>query len=142
MRLLSVPMSTLALAPVLLAQRVAEIEPNGTVAQAQVVAIGSQVDAQLAIGEQDWYQFTVAAETHVFAAHGTPRDVEVVAVSWNGSLARLEFQRSEPAAASCVLAVVESGVLDDGGFEVLDVAPRGFTGMSVSPVAVFVPITA
>lgn len=77
----------------------------------------------------EWYQFTVANATHAFAAHGTPRDVRVVASSWNGTAASIEFERSEPASGSCVFAVVESGVFGDGGFEVLDVAPRGFGSM-------------
>ena len=80
----------------------------------------------------EWYQFTMANATHAFAAHGTPRDVRVVSSSWNGSVATLEFERSEPSRSSCVFAVVESGVIGDGGFEVLDVAPRGFDSMDAA----------
>lgn len=80
----------------------------------------------------EWYQFTLANETHVFAGHGTPRDVEVVASSWNGSVATLEFRRSEPASASCLFAVAESGTFGPGGFEVLDVAPKGFASLEAA----------
>jgi hypothetical protein len=57
----------LALAVGLAAQRLPEIEPNNTVAQAQVLTAGTQVTANLAAGEQDWYQFTLtgAAEIHL-----------------------------------------------------------------------------
>ena len=77
----------------------------------------------------EWYQFTMANVTHAFAAHGTPRDVRVLASSWNGTVATVEFERSEPSQSSCVFAVVESGILGEGGFQVLDVAPRGFASM-------------
>src|SRR5262245_58731901 len=48
------------------AQRILEQEPNGSAAAAQPVTLGSQVDANLAAGEQDWYSFTLtsAAEIH------------------------------------------------------------------------------
>jgi hypothetical protein len=54
------------LAPALMAQRVTEIEPNGTAATAQSVSLGRQVVANLAAGEQDWYSVTLtaAAEFH------------------------------------------------------------------------------
>jgi len=57
----------LALVAGLAAQRLPEIEPNNTVAQAQVLVAGTQVTANLAAGEQDWYQFTLsgAAEIHL-----------------------------------------------------------------------------
>lgn len=59
--------SALALASSLAAQRVAEIEPNNTVAQAQTIQAGTQVAANLAAGEQDWYTFalTAAGEVHL-----------------------------------------------------------------------------
>ena len=49
------------------AQRVAEIEPNDTVAQAQPILAGRHIVANLAAGEQDWYSFTLAsaAEIHL-----------------------------------------------------------------------------
>lgn len=49
-----------AIAP-LAAQRVAEAEPNNSVAQAQSIAAGQQVVANLSAGDQDWYTFTLAA---------------------------------------------------------------------------------
>jgi hypothetical protein len=79
----------------------------------------------------EWYQFTVANVTHAFAAHGVPRDVRVIRSSWNGSVATLEFERSEPSSepASCVFAVVESGTFNETGFEVFDAAPLNFTSV-------------
>lgn len=49
------------------AQRVSEVEPNNTVAQAQALVAGRQVVANLAAGEQDWYSFMLssAAEIHL-----------------------------------------------------------------------------
>ena len=51
----------------LAAQRVAEVEPNDSVAQAQPIQAGRQVTANLAAGEQDWYSFTLsrAGEIHL-----------------------------------------------------------------------------
>jgi hypothetical protein len=59
--------SALALVAGLAAQRLPEIEPNNTVAQAQTLTAGTQITANLAAGEQDWYQFTLggAAEIHL-----------------------------------------------------------------------------
>lgn len=57
--------SVLALAGGLTAQRVAEVEPNDTLAQAQVLIPGSQVTANLAAGDQDWFQFTLAGSGQV-----------------------------------------------------------------------------
>lgn len=45
----------------LLAQRLPEVEPNGTNATAQPIAIGAQIDCGLVAAEQDWFAFTVAA---------------------------------------------------------------------------------
>lgn len=63
--LASLPLPLLAAG--LAAQRVAEVEPNDTVAQAQPIVQGRQVAANLAAGEQDWYQFTLtsAGEVHL-----------------------------------------------------------------------------
>lgn len=57
----------LALAAGLAAQRLPELEPNNTVAQAQPLVAGAQITANLAAGEQDWFQFTLsgAAEIHL-----------------------------------------------------------------------------
>ncbi|MHB1260645.1 MAG: hypothetical protein ACYC2H_02895 [Thermoplasmatota archaeon] len=77
----------------------------------------------------EWYQFTVANATHAFAAHGTPRDARVVSSQWTNGTLRLEFERVDEARTSCAFAVVESGLFGAGGFERLDVAPRGFSSM-------------
>ncbi|MBK8097353.1 MAG: PPC domain-containing protein [Planctomycetes bacterium] len=55
----------LALATPLLAQRVAEVEPNNTVAQAQIITAGTQITANLQAGEQDWFTFTLAAAAEI-----------------------------------------------------------------------------
>ena len=57
--------ATLALATGLAAQRLPEIEPNDSVAQAQTLAAGTQVTANLAAGEQDWFRFTLASAAQV-----------------------------------------------------------------------------
>jgi hypothetical protein len=48
---------SLLLASPLLAQQIAEVEPNDTLAAAQLVAAGAQVDAELLVGEVDWFRF-------------------------------------------------------------------------------------
>ncbi|MFO0419821.1 MAG: hypothetical protein ACK53T_10495 [Planctomycetota bacterium] len=50
--------SSLLLATPLLAQQLPEVEPNDTAATAQVVALGAQVNCNLAAGEVDWFRFT------------------------------------------------------------------------------------
>jgi hypothetical protein len=40
---------------------VPEVEPNDTAAQAQALALGSQVDGTLVAGESDWYSFTTTS---------------------------------------------------------------------------------
>ncbi|HEX6811690.1 MAG TPA: PPC domain-containing protein [Planctomycetota bacterium] len=59
--------AALGLLASLAAQRLPELEPNNTVAQAQTLNAGAQVTANLAAAEQDWYQFTLsgAAEIHL-----------------------------------------------------------------------------
>ena len=47
------------------AQSVAELEPNGTVAQGQTLVAGQHVAANLVAGEQDWFTFTLAAPGQV-----------------------------------------------------------------------------
>lgn len=42
----------------LLAQRVPEVEPNNTAVVAQVVAMGTQIDAAFTAGDNDWFAFT------------------------------------------------------------------------------------
>ena len=58
--------ATGALAP-LTAQRVPELEPNDTPAQAQSLTASRHVEANLAAGEQDWFAFTLAnaAQVHL-----------------------------------------------------------------------------
>ena len=50
--------SSLLLATPLLAQQLPEVEPNDTAATAQVVALGAQVNCNLAAAEVDWFRFT------------------------------------------------------------------------------------
>ena len=67
MRLLaSAITSSLLLAPALLAQvRPPEVEPNDTAATANVLALGTEVQANLVAAEQDWYSFTIASAARV-----------------------------------------------------------------------------
>ncbi len=59
------------------AQRVAEVEPNNTSAAAQAIVLGSQVDATLAAGEEDWFEFSTTGGNAVLISHG-PTDVDTV----------------------------------------------------------------
>lgn len=65
MRLLTALLSSLALAPSLLAQRIPEVEPNDTNATAQAIPVGAQIDCTLAAANQDWFSFTVASATRL-----------------------------------------------------------------------------
>lgn len=65
MRLPPVVLSSIALATSLVAQRVAELEPNDTLATAQVVTLGTQVDCTLTPNDADWFTFTLGAATRV-----------------------------------------------------------------------------
>jgi len=67
MRLLASALtSSLLLAPSLLAQvRPLEVEPNDTAATADALAFGTEVQANLVAGEQDWYTFTIASAARV-----------------------------------------------------------------------------
>lgn len=101
-------------------------------------ADGAAVRGVVLLGEPgaeepaEWYQFTVANATHAFAAHGTPRDARVTSSTWSNGTLRVEFERVDEARTSCAFAVVESGHFGAGGFERLDVAPRGFTAMDAA----------
>lgn len=88
MRLLTYLLSALALAPALLAQRAPEVEPNNTAATAQVVAMGTQIDASLAAGEQDWFTFTLTTSDRVHVQVTTsnlPPTVDPVLQLWNAA---------------------------------------------------------
>ena len=62
----TLPLLTLSfLASTLAAQRVAEVEPNNTVATAQTLTFGQQVDCNLTAGDQDWFTFTVTTPSEV-----------------------------------------------------------------------------
>jgi len=55
MRLSPLFLAPLLVSPGLLAQRFAEIEPNDTVAAAQAIAVGTQIDSTLSVsGDSDW----------------------------------------------------------------------------------------
>jgi hypothetical protein len=61
----------------LCAQRGPEVEPNNSSAQAQAVALGSQLDATLVAGEQDWFSFATTGGNVRLFAHG-PTDLDTV----------------------------------------------------------------
>ncbi len=65
MRFTPLCITSLALAPALLAQRFPEVEPNGTNATAQAIAVGTQIDCSLVAAEQDWFSFSVATNTRI-----------------------------------------------------------------------------
>jgi len=54
----------------LVAQRGPEVEPNNASAQAQAVPLGSQLDATLVAGEQDWFSFATTGGNVRLFAHG------------------------------------------------------------------------
>ncbi|MBM4063205.1 MAG: hypothetical protein FJ265_19225, partial [Planctomycetes bacterium] len=58
------------LAPAVLAQRVPEVEPNNTVAQAQVINPGTP-NANLVAAESDWYAFTITGGELRVCTNGT-----------------------------------------------------------------------
>lgn len=89
-----------------------------------VLVLGTPGQAEPA----EWYQVTIANETHAFAAHAGPVDATIVGTSWTGDVARVELQREPPLAPfeACVFAVVEAGTMDAYGFVRSDVAPPGF----------------
>lgn len=62
-------LSTLSLSllftPALLAQRFPEIEPNDLPATAQLIAVGTQIDANLVAAESDWYRFVLTAAARI-----------------------------------------------------------------------------
>jgi hypothetical protein len=68
----------------LLAQRVAEIEPNDTPAQAQALTAGMHVTANLVAGEQDWFQFTLAAAGQVHVRTSGNFNVNPAVDTWVG----------------------------------------------------------
>lgn len=68
MRSTTVLLATLCATATVHAQAVAEIEPNGTVATAQLVQFGQQVQATLVAGEEDWFFFTLATAAEVHAS--------------------------------------------------------------------------
>jgi hypothetical protein len=59
--------SSLLLAAPAFAQQFPEVEPNNTSATAQVVALGTQINASLTAGDNDWYTFTTAGGYHTIS---------------------------------------------------------------------------
>lgn len=58
---------SLAASAALHAQTTTEVEPNNTVATAQLIQFGQQVQANLGAGDEDWFFFTLAATAEVHA---------------------------------------------------------------------------
>ncbi len=84
MRLSPLCLSTVLFAPALLAQRFPEVEPNGAAGTGQVVAIGTQIDANLVAAEQDWYSFSVTSSTRV-RIHTSNTDTRVALLDAAGT---------------------------------------------------------
>ncbi|MBM4247439.1 MAG: hypothetical protein FJ148_27235, partial [Deltaproteobacteria bacterium] len=87
MRLSPLLLSSLAFAPSLLAQRIPEVEPNGTNATAQAIPVGAQIDCNLAAGEQDWFSFTLPAATRI-RIHTTGADTRIALLDGTGTIYR------------------------------------------------------
>lgn len=86
MRSLLATLSTLAFATPLLAQRVAEVEPNNTAATAQAVALGVQIDANLTAGELDYYAFTTVADGEMRFSTSGSTDTRIEVTDTAGSV--------------------------------------------------------
>lgn len=84
MRLSPLVFSSLAFAPALLAQRIPEVEPNGTAATAQAILVGTQIDANLAAGEQDWFSFTLPVNTRI-RIHTSNTDTRMALLDASGT---------------------------------------------------------
>ena len=69
------------------AQRLAEIEPNNTLATAMPAPFGAQIDASLTPGDHDWYSITVAATSSVklFTSPLTSSPVDTVLTLFNAA---------------------------------------------------------
>ena len=81
---LTLLLSSLLFAPSLLAQRVPEVEPNGTAATAQPILVGTQIDATLVAGEQDWFSFSLPTNTRI-RIHTTNIDTRIALLDGTGS---------------------------------------------------------
>jgi hypothetical protein len=147
MRLPSLCLSSLLLSPCLLAQRFPEVEPNGTNATAQAIAVGTQLDASLAAGEQDWYSFTLAAATRI-RIHTSNADTRVALLDAAGAtyLAIDDDARTSTngysseialnvAAGSYTIQVVGFSTSSAGAYslEVAEITPVVYHGAEVEP---------
>lgn len=82
---LSLLSASLLLAPTALAQRFPEVEPNDTPATAQVVTVGTQIDASLsALMDSDWYTFTIPTFTRI-RVHTSGQDTRLALVDGAGT---------------------------------------------------------
>lgn len=77
-------LASVATTSALLAQRLPEVEPNGTNATAQPIAIGAQIDCSLVAAEQDWFSFTVAAPGRI-RIHTTAIDTRIALLDGAGA---------------------------------------------------------
>lgn len=124
------------------AQRVPEVEPNDTVAQAQSLIPGLHVECNLAAGEQDWFAFTLAAPGQVhlrtsgnFAVN--PAVDTQVAIYDAAGLVRLAWDdRSSGQQSDCGVT------LDPGSYTVLVMGKLATTTGDYGLDCVVLPVTA
>lgn len=142
-------LSSLAFAPSLLAQRIPEVEPNGTAAAAQPILVGQQIDASLTANEQDWFSFTLAANTRI-RVHTTNIDTRIALLDGTGTTylgidddARTSAQgysseiTMNVAAGSYMVQVTgfSGSVSGSYSLEVAEITPVVYDGVEVEPVA-------
>ncbi len=139
--------SALLAAPALFAQQLTEVEPNDTVAQANALAIGNQMNADLVATEADWYTFTTTAAGYVYIyTSGLDTRFELYDATGTtligldddgrGSAnAFASFLAVNLAAGTYTLKVVGYSATTAGAYSIdLSVfAPKAFTGMEVEP---------
>ncbi len=146
MRLL-LPSALLLAATPLLAQRLPEAEPNDTAATAQAVAMGTQIDASLTAGDQDWFQFTstggqVRVYVSALGSGTTDTQLEILDASGAAVLAFNDDSRGLMSditinlAAGVYLAKVNGFSATTAGTYFLDIgelATKPFTAVEVEP---------
>ena len=130
-----------------MAQQLSEVEPNDTVAQANALAIGNQLNANLVAAEADWYTFTTTAAGYVYIyTNGLDTRFELYDATGTTLLGLDDDGRGSTNAFCSYLAVnlpagtytlkvLGYSATTFGAYSIdLSVfAPKGFTGIEVEP---------
>ena len=130
-----------------MAQQLSEVEPNDTVAQANALAIGNQLNANLVAAEADWYTFTTTAAGYVYIyTNGLDTRFELYDATGTTLLgldddgrgsanAFCSFLAVNLPAGTYTLKVLGYSATTTGLYSIdLSVfAPKGFTGIEVEP---------